>query len=71
MNATAAFRTSSEPMGHDVGNDAFHDPVVLGIGIAVVIVTLVILATGGLYYWGVLYGTPSWSNHSFPAPIVY
>ena len=71
MNATAAYGTSSEPMGRETDNDAFHDPVVLGIGITVVIVTLVILALGGLYYWGVLYGTPSWSNHSFPAPIVY
>jgi len=71
MNATAAHSTRSEYVAHDTGNDPFHDPVVLGIGITFVIVTLVILAMGGLYYWGVLYGTPSWSNHSFPAPVVY
>jgi len=71
MNATAAHRTGSEPVGRDTGHDAFRDPVVIGIGVTVVIVTLVIVAMGGLYYWGVLYGTPSWSNHSFPAPVVY
>jgi len=71
MSATETYRAGSEPVGPDTGSDAFHDPVVLGIGIAFVIVTLVILAMGGLYYWGALYGTPSWSNHSFPAPLVY
>ena len=71
MNTAAAYRAGSEPMGQDTGNDAFHDPVVFGIGIMFVIVTLVILAMGGLYYWGVLYGTPSWGNHSFPAPVLY
>jgi hypothetical protein len=71
MNATITYTTGAEAVGRDAGTDVFHDPVVLGIGIAFVIATLVILAMGGLYYWGVLYGTPSWSNHSFPAPIVY
>jgi hypothetical protein len=71
MNATAAHRTGSELVGPDTGNDPFHDPMMLGIGITVVVVTLVILAMGGLYYWGVLYGTPSWSTHSFPPPVVY
>jgi hypothetical protein len=71
MTATAAYRPGSERVDPDAANDPFHDPVMLGIGIAVVVVTLAIMAMGGLYYWGVLYGTPSWSAHSFPPPVVY
>ena len=71
MDATATYRTGPVLVARDTGDDPFHDPLMLGIGIAVVVVTLVILAIGGLYYWGTLYGTPSWGSHSFPAPSIY
>jgi hypothetical protein len=29
------------------------------------------LATGGVYYWGTLYGAPSWGASSFPSPVIY
>jgi hypothetical protein len=52
-------------------NDPFHDPLILGIGIAVIVVTLAMIAMGGVYYWGELYGAPSWGAHSFPLPAIY
>ena len=52
-------------------DDPFHDPVVIGIGIAFVVVAIVILALTGLFTWGNLYGTPSWNSHAFPPPVVH
>ena len=71
MSTMPTYRTNSEFVGGDTGSDPFHDPVILGIGIAVVVVTLVILAVGGVYYWGVLYDAPSWGANSFPPPLTY
>ena len=56
MKATVTYRTGSEPVGRDTGNDAFHDPVVIGIGVTVVIVTLVIRGDGRV----VLLGSALW-----------
>jgi hypothetical protein len=53
------------------GDDPFHDPVVIGIGIAFVVVGLVILALTGLFLWGNLYHSPSWSSHAFPPAVVH
>ncbi len=55
----------------DSGNDPFHDPVIVGIGITVVVVTLVMLAMGGVYYWGELYGAPSRSANSYSPAVIY
>jgi hypothetical protein len=52
-------------------DDPFHDPVVIGIGIAFVVVAIVILALTGLFTWGNLYGSPSWSSHAFPPAVVH
>lgn len=71
MNGTAVYGPGHELTPQDTNNDPFHDPVVLGIGVAVIVVTLVIVAMGSLYYWGALYDIPSWSNHSFPPPAIY
>lgn len=51
--------------------DPFHDPVVIGIGIAFVVVAIVILALTGLFMWGNLYGAPSWNSHAFPPAVVH
>lgn len=51
--------------------DPFHDPVVIGIGIAFVVVTIVILALTGLFTWGNLYDAPSWSSHAFPPAVAH
>jgi len=52
-------------------DDPFHDPVMAGIGIAFVVVAIAILALTGLFTWGNLYGSPSWSSHAFPPAVVY
>jgi len=71
MSTMASYRTDPALRGGDTGNDPFHDPLILGIGIAVIVVTLAMLAVGGVYYWGALYDAPSWGTHSFPPPVVY
>lgn len=53
------------------GDDPFHDPLLIGIGIAFVVVAIVILALTGLFTWGNLYVSPSWSSHAFPPAIVH
>ena len=52
-------------------DDPFHDPVVIGIGIAFILVTVVILALTGLVAWGNLYHSPSWGSHAYPPAIVH
>jgi hypothetical protein len=71
MSARAPYSTNSAFRGEDTDNDPFHDPLILGIGIAIVAITLMMLATGGVYYWGTLYGAPSWGASSFPPPVAY
>lgn len=63
-----AFPTSAQPTGND---DPFQDPVVIGIGIAFVVLPVVIVALTGLFMWGNLYDTPSWSSHAFPPAVVH
>ena len=71
MNGTTTYEHGHELTGQDTNNDPFHDPIVLGIGVAVIVITLVIAAMGGIYYWGANYDVPAWNSHSFPAPAVY
>lgn len=52
-------------------DDPFHDPVLLGIGIAFVLVLIAILVFTGLFYWGVQHDLPPWNANSYPAPIVH
>jgi hypothetical protein len=52
-------------------DDPFHDPVVIGIGIAFVVVAIVILALTGLFIWGTLYDAPSWSSHAYPPAVAH
>ena len=52
-------------------DDPFHDPVMLGLGIVFVVVTLTILMMTGLVYWGIEHHLPAWSAHSFPPPVVH
>ncbi len=52
-------------------DDPFHDPVLLGIGLAFVLVVLAILAFTGLFYWGIEHHLPPWSANSFPPPVVH
>ena len=54
-----------------VNDDPFHDPVVLGIGIAFIVVAILILALTGLFLWGNLYHAPSWSSHAFPPAVTH
>jgi hypothetical protein len=51
--------------------DPFHDPVLGGIGIAVVFVCVAILLLTGLIHWGVEYRTPPWNANSYPPPVVH
>jgi hypothetical protein len=52
-------------------DDPFHDPVIIGIGIAFIVVAVLILTFTGLFIWGVEYQVPGWNVHSFPPPIVH
>jgi hypothetical protein len=52
-------------------DDPFHDPIVIGIGVTLVLVGIVTLALTGLFTWGNLYGSPSWNSHAFPPAIVH
>ena len=52
-------------------DDPFHDPVLIGIGIAFVVMAIVILALTVLFTWGNLYGAPSWNSHAFPPAVVH
>ena len=52
-------------------DDPFHDPVVIGIGIAFIVAGIVILSLTGLFTWGNLYGAPSWNSHAFPPAVVH
>jgi len=61
---------ADQPVPADA-DDPFHDPVMAGIGIAFVVVAIAILALTGLFTWGNLYGSPSWSSHAFPPAVVY
>jgi len=54
-----------------VNDDPFHDPVVIGIGIAFVVLAFVILALTGLFTWGNLYGAPPWNSHAFPPSVAH
>jgi hypothetical protein len=69
MAATLTSRGVAQEVG--ATDDPFHDPLMLGIAIVVLIVTVAILALTGLFYWGVEHHIPSWSSHSFPPPVVY
>ena len=51
--------------------DPFHDPLLGFIGFMIALVVVLNLALGGLYFWGVQYQSPSWNNHSYPAPLVH
>lgn len=58
------------PMPESIGtDDPFHDPLLLGIGIAFFILAVVILALTGLIHWGVEYQAPPWNANSFPPPV--
>lgn len=52
-------------------DDPFHDPLMIGIGIVALVVTILIFALTGLMHWGVSYHSPSWSSHSVPAAVVH
>ena len=52
-------------------DDPFHDPVAIGIGIALVVMAIVILALTELFTRGNLYGAPSWNSHAFPPAVVH
>jgi hypothetical protein len=52
-------------------DDPFHDPIVIGIGVAFIVVALLILVMTGLFTWGNLYGAPSWNSHAFPPAIAH
>ena len=61
----------SPPVPPDGADDPFHDPIVIGIGIAFIVLAIVVLALTGLFTWGNLYGEPSWSAHAFPPAIAH
>ena len=52
-------------------DDPFHDPAMLGIGIAFIVMLLVILVLTGLIHWGIEYQSPSWNSHAYPPAVVH
>lgn len=54
-----------------IDDDPFHDPLLLGIGIAFVLMIVVILALTGLMHWGVEYQSPAWNSYAYPPPIAH
>jgi hypothetical protein len=52
-----------------IDEDPFHDPLMLVIGVAFVVMIIAILALTGLIHWGVEYQSPSWNSHAYPPPI--
>jgi len=52
-------------------DDPFHDPNVIGIGIAFAVAAIVTLVLMGLFIWGNLYGAPSWNSHAFPPAVLH
>lgn len=69
MNALLT-HSVDQPVPSDT-DDPFHDPVVIGIGIAFVVVAITILVLTGLFTWGNLYGSPSWNSHAFPPAVAH
>jgi hypothetical protein len=67
---TVTTRSGASPVTSGV-DDPFHDPLLIGIGVAFVVVGLLILVLTGLFTWGNLYGAPSWNSHAFPPPIAH
>jgi hypothetical protein len=61
----------ADPPAPTDNDDPFHDPLLIGIGIAFVVIAIVILALTGLFTWGNLYGAPSWNSHAFPPAIAH
>lgn len=63
----------AEQPGHasttGIDEDPFHDPLLLAIGIAFVIMIVAILALTGLIHWGVEYQSPAWNSHAYPPAI--
>jgi hypothetical protein len=68
MATTLTDRRHAPP---DTSDDPFHDPVMLGIGIAFLLVGLAILLLTGLIHWGVEYQAPPWNANSYPPPVVH
>jgi hypothetical protein len=70
--ATAVLTNRPSAVHDAIGvDDPFHDPVIIGIGIAFIVVAVLILMFTGLFIWGVQYHAPGWNVHSFPPPIVH
>jgi hypothetical protein len=70
--ATAVLTEQTSIRGNASGaDDPFHDPLMLGIGIAFVVVAIGILTMTCLFMWGSMYHMPSWGAGSFPPPIVH
>ena len=69
MNTAVAHETVHA--GTAPEDDPFHDPVVIGIGVTLVVVPLVIVAATGLCTWGTLDGSPLWGSHAFLSAVVH
>ena len=63
-------RTPADPPT-GVNDDPFHDPVLLWIGVAFVLMLVAIVLLTGLVHWGVEYQSPSWNSHAYPLPIAH
>ena len=71
MGAAVTSEHFHAPGSGTTTDDPFHDPLLIGIGIVFIVVALVIVAMSGLFYWGSMYGAPSWGANSFPPPVVH
>ena len=67
--ATTVRNVRHAPSG--TNEDPFHDPVVIGIGVAFAVMALLIVLLTGLIHWGVEYRTPPWNANSYPPPVVH
>ena len=67
--ATVVRTVRHTPSG--INEDPFHDPMMIGVGVAFLVLAVLILVLTGLMYWGVEHRSPPWNANSYPAPIVH
>ena len=70
MTPTVSPRAATVPPDQ-IPDDPFHDSRLKFVSIALFLLTIGTVAAFVAIYFGSLYGYPSWSAGSFPAPIAH
>lgn len=71
VEALGLAEDQAHPTIAGVDEDPFHDPLLLAIGIAFVVMVIAILVLTGLIHWGIEYQAPAWNSHAYPPPIAH